>query len=229
MGTKLLGAGDVLFGKTRQRVLGLLLGHPDEAYYVREILRRTHGAPGAVQRELELLAGAAVLQRTVRGRQVYFQANRASPIFPELRNLVIKTFGVVELIREALTPIVDAIEIAFIFGSAARAELGPASDIDLLVVGDVTFAEVVRVTRPAQQQLGRDVNPTVYTSQEFRQKLEAGHHFLQALVDELRLDVIGDSSELERLGTQRLVDRPHDQRKRGSRPARGRRARSGRQ
>ena len=229
MGAKPLDLGNVLFGKTRQRVLGLLLGHPDEAYYVREILRRTHGAPGAVQRELELLAGAAVLQRTVRGRQVYFQANRASSIFPELRTLVIKTFGVVELIREALMPIVDAIEIAFIFGSAARAELGPASDIDLLVVGAVTFTEVVRVTRPAQQQLGRDVNPTVYTHQEFRQKLAAGHHFLQALLAEPRLDVIGNSSELERLGTQRLVDRPHNHRKRDSRPTRGRRARSRRQ
>lgn len=225
MGTRPLQVGDVLFGKTRRRVLGLLLGHPDEEFYVREILRRTHSSPGAVQLELKLLTQAAVLRRTVRGRQVYFQANRASPIFPELRSLVIKTFGVVELIREVLEPIADSIELAFVFGSAARAELGPTSDIDLLVVGDVSFSDVVRAIRPAQQQIGRDINPTVYAGPEFRQKLEAGHHFLQTVAGEPRLDVIGDSSELERLGTQRLVDRPHDQRKRDSRPARGRRAR----
>lgn len=229
MSTSPVDAGDLLFGKTRRRVLGLLLVHPDEAFYVREILRRTHGAPGAVQRELELLASAAVLQRTVRGRQVYFQANRASPIFPELQSLVIKTFGAVELIRAALTPLSDAIELAFIFGSAARAELGPASDIDLLVAGAVSFADVVKATRPAQQQLGRDINPTVYTGLELRHKLEAGHHFLQALIHEPRLDVLGDSRELERMGAQRLAGRPHDQRERDPRPPRRRRARSRRQ
>jgi len=229
MGTTITDVGAILFGKTRRRVLGLLFGHPDEAFYTREILRRTRGAPGAIQRELELLVGGHLLLRTVRGRQVYFQANRASPIFPELQGLVIKTFGIVELLRDALAPLAGKIEIAFVFGSAARGELGRTSDVDLLVVGSASFADVVEVTRTAQQRIGRDVNPTVYTEAEIRRKLAAGHHFLQAVLREPRLDVIGGSSELDRLGAQRLVDRPHDQRRRDPRAARGRRTRPHRQ
>ncbi|MGH7265109.1 MAG: ArsR/SmtB family transcription factor, partial [Candidatus Rokuibacteriota bacterium] len=110
----------VLFGATRRRVLGWLLSHPDEAFYLRQIVRQFGAGQGSVQRELALLTRAGLLRRTVQGRQVYFQANRESPIFPELQALFLKTAGVADLLREALAPVTDRVRVAFVFGSAAR-------------------------------------------------------------------------------------------------------------
>ncbi|MQA30784.1 MAG: nucleotidyltransferase domain-containing protein [Luteitalea sp.] len=154
-------AATLLFGSTRRRVLGWLLGHADESYYLREIVRHTGTSVGAVQRELEKLTAAGLLTRTVDGRQVYFQANRDAPIFPELRELFAKTAGLTDVLREALLPLADRVQVALVFGSAARGELRAKSDIDLLVIGDAAFHDVVEALGQAQGRLGRDINPTV--------------------------------------------------------------------
>jgi predicted nucleotidyltransferase len=219
----------LLFGSTRRRLLGWLLGHPDEAYYLRQIVRQTGTAVGAVQRELELLTAAGLVRRTVQGRQVYFQANRDAPIFPELRGLFAKTTGLVGVLREGLAPLGDRIQVAFVFGSAARGELRSTSDIDLLVVGHAPFEDVVHALATAQQRLGRDVNPTVYPPNEFRAKVAARHHFLTRVLQDPRLFVVGGDHELGGLGAKRLADETRDQPERGSRPAAGRRARPRRQ
>jgi predicted nucleotidyltransferase len=219
----------VLFGSTRRRVLGWLLGHPDEAYYLRQIVRQTGTAVGAVQRELELLTAAGLVRRTVQGRQVYFQANRDAPIFPELRGLFAKTTGLVDLLREGLAPLGDRIQVAFVFGSAARGELRAASDIDLLVVGDAAFEDVVHALAAAQDRLSRDVNPTVYPPAEFRAKVAARHHFVTSVLGEPRLFVVGGDHELGGLGAKRVADEARNQSERDSRPAAGRRARPRRQ
>ena len=212
-----------LFGQTRQRVLGWLYGHPDEEFYLREIVRQTGAAHGAVQRELELLTGAGLLEREVRGRHVYFRANRESPIFPELQSILAKTVGLTDVLREALTPLVDKVRVAFVFGSAARNELRSDSDIDVVVVGDTTFAEVVAALRQAQGRLGREVNPTVYTASEFRDKLRARHHFLTAVLSEPIVFLIGGVDDLDRLGAKRVAQGTSDERDRDSRsPRRGR-------
>jgi len=214
--------GSILFGQTRRRVLAWLLGHPDEAFYLRQIVRQTGAAQGAVQRELEALTRTGILRRTVQGRQVYFQANRDSPIFPELQALVLKTAGAFQVLRAALAPLRERIRVAFIFGSAARAELRSASDIDLLVAGDVSFEDVVTAVAEAQSRIGRDVNPTVYPVAEFRAKVREGHHFLTTVVAEPKLFLIGGPNELGGLGEERVVDRAPDQRRRSPRPARSR-------
>jgi predicted nucleotidyltransferase len=225
----LVDAATVLFGSTRRRVLGWLLGHADEAFYLRQIVRQTGAGVGAVQRELEQLTSAGLLHRTVEGRQVYFQANRDAPIFPELQGLFAKTAGLVDVLREALMPLGDRVRVAFVFGSGARGELRASSDIDLLVVGDAPFSDVVGALAHAQERLGRDVNPTVYPSAEFRTKLRTKHHFLTAVLSEPRMFIIGGDDELAGLGAKRLADKASDQPKRDSRPATGRRPRSDRQ
>ena len=222
-------AATLLFGSTRRRVLGWLLGHADEAYYLRQIVRHTDTSVGAVQRELEQLTAAGLLRRTVQGRQVYFQANREAPIFPELQGLFAKTAGLTDVLREALATLGRRVNVAFVFGSAARGELRASSDVDLLVVGDAPFQDVVASLARAQERLGRDINPTVYPPDEFRAKVRAKHHFLTAVLREPRMFIIGGDDELAGLGAKRLVDKAPDQPKRDSRPAAGRRARPRRQ
>jgi predicted nucleotidyltransferase len=224
-----LDPATLLFGSTRRRVLGWLLGHADEPYYLRQIARHTGTAVGAIQRELELLTSAGLLRRTVQGRQVYFQANREALIFPELQGLFAKTAGLADVLRDALASLGKQVVVAFVFGSAARGELRPASDIDLLVVGDATFQDVVGALAGAQERLGRDINPTVYPLSEFRTKLRARHHFLTTIVKEPRLFVVGGDDELVGLEAKRLADKAPDQPTRDSRSAAGRRTRSGRQ
>jgi len=186
----------LLFGSTRRRVLGWLLGHADEAYYLRELVRHTGGAVGAVQRELGQLTAAGLVRREVRGNQVYFQANQKAAIFPELQGLFAKTTGLVDILREALVPLADRLHAAFVFGSAARGELHAASDIDLLVVGETSFGDVITAIQGAEKRLGRDVNPTVFSIDEFRAKVEAKHHFLTTVLAEPKMFVLGEDEDL---------------------------------
>ena len=192
--------GEVLFGRTRRAVLALLYGHADEEFYLREIIRAAGAGQGAMQRELGLLVGAGLVLRRAHGRQVYFRANPENPIYKELRGLLLKTAGVADVLREALAPLAASISVAFVYGSVARGEERRASDVDLLVVGDASFAAVAQALAPAQRRLGREVNPTVFTPAEFRQKLTAGHHFLRSVTGREKLFLLGNEHDLGRLG-----------------------------
>jgi len=216
--------GATLFGKTRRQLLGWLYGHPDERFYLRQLVRQTGAAQGGVQRELRLLAHAGLVTRTVDGRQVYFQANRESPVFRELQELLLKTVGAADVIRQALALIAPSIEVAFILGSAAKGTIRAASDIDLLVVGNVSFNDVVSALADAQQRLGRDVNPAVYPPAEFAKKVRGGHHFLTTVLREPKIFIIGTDHELGGLAEKRVAHRPPNQRSRNRRPPRRRRA-----
>jgi predicted nucleotidyltransferase len=188
-----------LFSKTRRAVLSLLYSHVDDAYYMRQIVRSAGVGLGAVQRELKQLSDAGIIHRMVRGHQVYYQANPQCPVFAELKNLVVKTVGVGAALQAALTPLGDRIDVAFIYGSIARSEEHRDSDVDVLVVGKVTFAEIVSSLSETQKTIGREINPTVYPPAEFRSKLAAGHHFLSSVLRGPMFFLIGDKRELARL------------------------------
>lgn len=209
MGTKDLHAdlGATLFGRTRRALLALLFGHADEAFYLRQIVRALGIGHGTVQRELQQLSSAGIVSRSVRGRQVYFQANPDCPIFRGLKDIVTKTAGVADIIRAALVPLADHISLAFVYGSVARGTERRGSDLDLLVLGEVEFGEVVGALRPAQDTLGREINPTVYPQEEFRAKLKAGHHFLSSVVSGEKIFIMGDERELGRLAQKRVARR----------------------
>jgi uncharacterized protein len=217
-------AGELLFGKTRRQVLAWLYGHADERFYLRQLARQTGAAQGGMQRELAALVRASLITRKVEGRQVYFQANRESPIFAELQQLMLKTAGATDVIRSALTPLADRIEAAFVYGSAAKGTLRAASDIDLFVVGRPSFAEVVSALAGAQERLGRDINPTVYPAEEFARKARSGHDFVSTVLREPKTFIIGTDHELGRLAEERLADRPPLKRTRNRGPVRRRRA-----
>jgi predicted nucleotidyltransferase len=217
-----------LFRKTRRQVLGWLFTHTDESFYVRELVRVSGAAVGAVSKELEELAAAGILRRTARGNHVFYQANPTSPIFEELKSIFLKTAGLADELRRALAPLTERIQVALIYGSAARGSLRAPSDVDLLLVGEVPFGDVVSALATAQSSLGREINPVVYSAKEFRSKLRGRHHFLTTVMREPLQFVVGGPSDLERLGAKRLAaGAPHDAR-RGRRPPGPRRARSGR-
>ena len=195
----------ILFGKTRRAVLSLLYGHSDESFYLRQIVRVTGAGLGPVQRELKQLTDVGIIHRSVQGRQVYYQANSTSPVFPELKGLITKTAGVAETLQSALAPIADRISIALVYGSVARGEENHRSDVDLLIIGDVSFTEVVKALRSAQETLGREINPTVYPVDEFRSRITEEHYFIRDVLSGDRVFVIGDEHELKRLAGQKLA------------------------
>jgi uncharacterized protein len=205
MGTRnvsplLRNASAALFGRTRNAVLGLLFTHPDESFYVREIVRAADSGLGSVQRELKQLERAGILKRTTRGRHVFYQANPESPIFEEIKGMVAKTGGGVEILARALASLKDKIKVAFIYGSMARVAQRRGSDVDVFVIGDASFGEVVEALAPAQQKLAREVNAAVYPVSEFREKLRQKHHFITTVLRGTKLFLVGDESELAELG-----------------------------
>ena len=117
------------------------------------------------------------------GRQKYYQANAECPVFNELRGLAAKTFGLADVLQEFLRPLRKKIAVAFVYGSQANSRADAASDVDLMVIGKITFGEVVSALQPAHEKLGREVNPTVYPEAEFRMKVAKQHHFLRAVMD----------------------------------------------
>lgn len=195
----------VLFGRTRRAILSLLYGHPDRSYYLRELVRATGFGLGSVQRELAQLAAAGIIRRSDSGHQVYFRANTDSPVFNDLKNLITKTVGAAETIREALLPLGDRISIALIYGSVARGEETQQSDIDVLIVGGVSFAEAVKALHEAQEKLDREVNPSVYPVEEFRRRVAEQHYFIREVLSGPRIFVVGDDNELERLAGKRVA------------------------
>ncbi|HKU27908.1 MAG TPA: MarR family transcriptional regulator, partial [Candidatus Sulfotelmatobacter sp.] len=165
---------DLLFGDYRRRVLGLLLLHPELECHVREIARQTGTSAGTLHKELSRLAQAGILRRTERGKQVYYGANQDCPIFEELAGILRKTSGLADVLAQALVPVAERLTAALIFGSVAKGTEQVGSDIDVLLIGELGFVEVVRLFHPAQSTLGREINPKVYNSAEWQAKLRAG-------------------------------------------------------
>jgi predicted nucleotidyltransferase len=195
-----------LFGKTRKSILALLFSHPDESFYARQIFRLAGIAPGAGQRELTWLSASGIIQRSVSGNQVYYQANPECPIFQELKSIITKTFGIGDVLRTFLAPLANRIKVGILYGSMVDGRETKASDIDLLVVGNVTFAEVAEKLTPAQDLLKREINPTVFSVSEFQKKLIDGHHFLSSVLKSNFHYVLGDEIELKRMAEKRMVD-----------------------
>lgn len=159
---------DALFSRTQQRVLGILFGEPQRSFFASEIFQRAGTGRGTVQRELERLLASGLVTVRPLGNQKHYQANAASPVFHELRSLVLKTTGLADPIRTALRPLHKKIDLAVIYGSVARGEETAGSDVDLLVVSDHLLLEDLLTTLDkAERNVGRTIHPTLYTRTEF--------------------------------------------------------------
>ena len=174
---------DALFTRTRQRVLALLFGQPSRSFFATELIRLTASGSGAVQRELERLSSSGLVNVSLVGKRKHYQANPASPVFEELRRLVVKTVAVRQPVREALEPLADRISLALIYGSVANGTDTASSDIDLLIVADhLTLEDLYSALIPVEADLGRRIHPTLYTSRELADRKAADSGFLTSVL-----------------------------------------------
>jgi predicted nucleotidyltransferase len=190
---KLLGS------RLRAKALGWLYCHPGERFFVRQLTGLLREDSTNLSRELARLAQWGVLTCQQEGRQKYYQANPTCPVFPELKSLAIKTAGLGDVIRSALKPVASRIRLALVFGSFASGHETAASDIDLLLAGNLSLREVASLLGPMQKDIGRNINCVVYRPAELRQKAKAGHHFVTSVLNNPKMFLIGDEGDLARV------------------------------
>ena len=177
-----------LFTKTQQRLLAVFYGKPDQSFYLNETARLAGVGKGAVVREIKKMTEAGLLTTHQQGNQQHYQANPDNPVFEELKAITRKTFGVQGVIREALTSVLNRCDMAFIYGSMAKGGEHANSDIDVLLVGDdLSYSDIMAQLEPAEQQLGRVINPTLFTPEEFRQRECNQQSFVTRLMEQPKL------------------------------------------
>jgi predicted nucleotidyltransferase len=187
---------DALMPKTRQGILAATLVQPQKAWFVSELARRMGVPSSSLQRELQDLTAVGILKSHRQGRMAYYQANTDSPLFPELRGLLLKTAGLVDVLADALRPLASKLALAFVYGSIASGQERSDSDIDLMIVGSVSPTALAQPLRRAREILGREINPTVYSPAEFTKKRMESDHFLTQVLTKPRLLVLGNGDEL---------------------------------
>lgn len=191
---------ELLFSEYRRKVLSLLFIEAGRAFHVREIARRTATQAGTLHKELSRLAESGILLRQRQGNQTCYQANADCLIFPELAAIFRKVCGPAECLRQTLAAFGEAIERAFIFGSVASGKATAASDIDVLIVGKLSFAEVIQAVYPLQATLGREINPKLYSPEEWRAALAENSAFIQDIMDKPQLWIVGDKDDAGQSG-----------------------------
>ena len=185
--------------RLRAKLISHLFANPAKRFFARQLEAILNESQGNISRELSRLESLGIILLEREGRQKFYRANEQCPIFPELQGIVLKTSGLADILRSAICVLGAKVKAAFVYGSMASGKGEPNSDVDVMVIGGVKFADVVSSLAPAQEALGREINPTVYAPEEFRSKVAAEHHFLTSVLAAPKIFLIGDPNELERL------------------------------
>ncbi len=190
---------EFMFSPYRRQLLARLLLRPDEQFHVRELGRMTGISAGSLHRELKAMAESGLLVREKIGNQVFYRADTHCAIYEELAAIFRKTLGLASLLNNALSRIAGRIQVAFVFGSMASGQQNAGSDIDVCVLGDVSLLEVVKALSPAQETLGREMNPVVMTTKIFAEQSAKQDRFVTRVASEPKVFVVGDEDELAKL------------------------------
>ncbi len=188
----------LLFPRVRAEILRLLFAVEGRELHLRDLTRQSGLALKTVQDEFAKLSAADIVTSRRDGNRRYYRANAHHPLYPDLRQIVLKTSGLRDVLVAALRGL-KGVEVAFVFGSLAAGPGRAASDVDLLVLGDTGLRALAPRLRRAAEKLGREINPVTMTAAEYakgRQK----HPLLLDLADKEKLFIIGGPLELERLG-----------------------------
>lgn len=193
---------DALFSKVQQRVLGLIFGQPESDFNTNEIIRLTHSGAGAVQRELEKLSADGLVIIKQVGNQKRYQANKSTPLYDEIRGIVLKTFGLADVLKNTLKSLfVKQVIFAFVYGSIAKQQETSKSDIDLMLIGDdLTYADVFKLLQKAEKQLGRTINPTFYSPLDWKRKNKEHNNFINQIMKQPKIFLKGNDHELKEFG-----------------------------
>jgi len=189
---------DALFTSTQKKVIGLLFGNPGRKFFATEIIRLADAGSGAAQRELKALTEAGLVSIENQGKQKYYQANRTSAIFEELRSIIMKTVGITEPLKKALKSIQEDIDLAFVYGSIAKGTDTATSDIDILIVSDkLSLSEIYEALEKTENTLGRKINPTLYTPTEFSKRIQNKNSFIEKVLASEYILLVGDTNVIE--------------------------------
>ncbi len=195
---------ELLLSSYRRQILALLLLR-DEGFHVREIARLTGVPAGSLHRELKALSEAGLLVREPAGNQVRYHANKGNLIYPELAAIFRKTVGLADVVRDALAPLAEKIDLAFVFGSVAQGRETATSDIDVMVIGKLPLAGVVGALAPLRTRLGREINPVVMSRADFRKKYVAKDRFVVRVAKEPKIFLIGTADDFGKLAQDRAA------------------------
>jgi DNA-binding transcriptional ArsR family regulator len=188
-----------IFGPTTQGVLSATVLRPEREWYLSDLATHLGVRPSSLQRTLAKLSAAGILHRRKNGNRVYYRADPSCPILAELSGILTKTSGIAEPLRDALAPLARKIILGFMHGSVAEGRERSESDVDLILVGDVSNGDVALALRPLQERLGREVNVTRYTLREFAAKISSRNHFLSSVLQKPRIFLIGSEHELDQI------------------------------
>ncbi len=188
---------DALFSTSQQRALSYIYGQPEKSFYASELIRLSAGGSGAIQRELARLEESGLVKVSNIGSQKHYQANPEAPIYNELIAIVQKTIGLVYPLKKALNPLLADIDAAFVYGSVAKRTDTASSDIDLMLISDkLSYADIFSTLEDTISIVGRTINPTVYSKQEFKLRIEQGNSFIKRILLQPRIWIIGQDSDL---------------------------------
>lgn len=189
---------EILSSRVRAEIFRLLFGLSERELHVREIERRSGLSIGTVRQELQKLVRMELVSSRRDGNRLYYRANKEHPLYADIQNLVIKTSGLVEVLKGALDK--KGVNVAFVFGSIARNLEGAGSDVDLMVIGEVGLRTLSSWLSGISAEIGREINPHVMNVKEFRKRRSSGEHFLNRVLESPKLFIIGTEDELGELG-----------------------------
>jgi len=188
---------DKLFSsKTRVEILKLFLFNPQDSFYQRQISAITRQSIRGVQREVIKLESIGLIEKSIQGNRIYYKANKKCPIFEQLKMILFKTVGIAEVLKDSLKK-KNNIKIAFIYGSYAKGQENLLSDIDLMVIGSITSKELSNILSKSKRELTREINYAVFPQQEFREKLRSKDHFLNSVLKDKKIFIVGNENALK--------------------------------
>ena len=189
---------DILSSRVRAEIFRLLFGLDEQELHLREMERQAGLSLGTVRQDLQKLVKLDLVKTRRDGNRLYYRANTDHPLYPEIRKLVLKTSGLVEIFKKVLDR--EGIRVAFIFGSLASNRARAASDVDLMVIGAVGLRSLSNWLAGASDQIGREINPHTMSVEEFRRRKQKEDHFLSHVLESPKLFIVGKENDLESMG-----------------------------
>lgn len=189
---------EILSSRSRAAIFKLLFSGAERELHIREIQRRSSLNDSTIRQELKKLVRLDLVKGRKDSNRIYYRANRDHPLYPDIRNLAIKTSGIAHVLRNAMVD--RRVHAAFVFGSIATGEESAGSDVDIFVIGEIGFRDLSELLSGCSEEIGREINPYVMTKEEYRKRVKSGEHFISNILKSSKIFVVGGEHDLEEMG-----------------------------